>query len=181
MILVSDPARTPGLEPLAARLPRGSGLIYRSFGDPQAGAVARRLAAIARRRGLVLLIGADGARAPDAGVHWPERQAHRAGPTKRARPGVLVTAAAHSLPALIAARRAGAAAALLSAVFQSRSPSAKAPLGPVRFAALVRKAGLPVYALGGVTTQNAPRLLGSGAVGIAMVEALASALKQRSE
>jgi thiamine-phosphate pyrophosphorylase len=92
------------------------------------------------------------------------------------RPGLTVTAAAHSMPALIRARRAGADAALLSAVFQSRSPSAGRPLGPMRFADLVRRAGLPVYALGGVKTKNAPRLLGSGAAGLAMVEGLAEAL-----
>jgi thiamine monophosphate synthase len=47
----------------------------------------------------------------------------------------------------------------------------------VRFAALVRRAGLPVYALGGVTPQNAPRLLSSGAAGLAMVEGLVNALE----
>ncbi len=62
-------------------------------------------------------------------------------------------------------------------MFKSRSPSAGRPLGPVRFAALARQAGLPVYALGGVKTKNAPRLKGSGAAGLAMVEGLARALK----
>jgi thiamine-phosphate pyrophosphorylase len=97
----------------------------------------------------------------------------------RSRPRAIVTVAAHSLPALIAARRAGAHAALLSSVFDSRSPSAGAPLGPVRFAALVRQAGLPVYALGGVRAGNARRLLGSGAAGLAMVEGLARILAGR--
>ena len=139
-----------------------------------------------RRRGLLgqgvagvvgLLVGADALRLAGAGVHLPERMARRTGPLKRARPGVTVTVAAHSLPALIRARRAGADAALLSTVFESRSPSAGRPLGPVRFAALVRQAGLPVYALGGVKTKNAPRLLGSGAAGLAMVDGLLKALK----
>lgn len=177
LILVTDPERTPDPVALAQRLPRGSGVIFRSFGRKGAGKTARQLARVARRRGLVLLIGADALRAPGAGVHLPERLAHRAGALKRKRPGLIVTAAAHSLPALIRARRAGADAALLSTVFKSRSPSAGTPLGPVRFAALVRRAGLPVYALGGVKTKNAPRLLGSGAAGLAMVEGLARALK----
>ena len=177
LILVTDPERTPDPVVLAGRLPRGCGLIYRPFGKPGARKTARKLAAIARARGLILLIGADALRARGAGVHLPERMAHRAGPLKRARPGLIVTVAAHSLPALIAARRAGADAALLSTVFKSKSPSAGRPLGPVRFAALVRQAGLPVYALGGVKTKNAPRLLGSGAAGLAMVEGLIKALK----
>jgi thiamine-phosphate pyrophosphorylase len=124
----------------------------------------------------MLLIGADAVRVAGAGAHLPERAAARAGAVKRVRPAVVVTAAAHSLPALVRARRAGADAALLSVVFESRSPSAGPPLGPVRFAALVRRAGLPVYALGGVTPKNASRLLGSGAAGLAMVEGLAKAL-----
>lgn len=176
LILATDPDRTPDPLALAERLPRGSAIIYRAFGAPHAQKTARKLARIARRRGLTLLIGADAVRAAGAGVHLPERLAHRAGPIKRARPGVLVTCAAHSLPAAIRARRAGADAVLISAVFKSKSASAGRPLGPVRFAALVRRAGLPVYALGGVKTKNAPRLLGSGAAGLAMVEGLAKAL-----
>jgi thiamine-phosphate pyrophosphorylase len=176
LILVTDPDRTPDPESLAERLPRGSGVIFRSFGREGAGGTALRLAGIARRRGLVLLIGADALRAPGAGAHLPERLAHRTAALKRARPGVVVTAAAHSLPALIRARRAGADAALLSTAFESNSPSARRPLGPVRFAALTRQAGLPVYALGGVTTDNASRLLSSGAAGLAMVEGLVRAL-----
>ena len=125
----------------------------------------------------MLLIGADALRVPGAGVHLPERMTHRAAALKRARPGAVVTVAAHSLAALIRARRAGADAALLSAVFDSGSPSAGRPLGAVRFAALVRRAGLPVYALGGVKTNNAPRLISSGAAGLAMVEGLVQALK----
>jgi thiamine-phosphate pyrophosphorylase len=177
LILVTDPDRTPDPVALAERLPRGSGVIFRGFGLKGARKTARRLAAVARRRGLVLLIGADALRVAGAGAHLPERMAHHAGALKRARPGLVVTVAAHSLPALIQARRAGADAALLSTVFESRSPSAGRPLGPVRFAGLVRRAGLPVYALGGIKTKNAPRLKGSGAAGLAMVEGLAKALK----
>jgi thiamine-phosphate pyrophosphorylase len=177
LILVTDPDRTPDPVALAERLPAGCGVIFRGFGRKGAGKTARKLGQIARERRLVLLIGADAARVRGAGVHLPERLAHRAGALKRARPGLLVTVAAHSLPALIRARRSGADAALLSVVFKSKSPSAGRPLGPIRFAALARQAGLPVYALGGVKTKNAPRLKGSGAAGLAMVEGLAKALK----
>lgn len=173
---MTDPGRTPDPVTLAGRLPKGSGVIFRGFGRPGARETARGLASVARERRLILLIGADAIRLRGAGVHLPERMAHRARALKRGRPGLVVTVAAHSLPALVRARRAGADAALLSTVFASLSPSAKAPLGPVRFAALARKAALPVYALGGVKTKNAPRLLGSGAAGLAMVEGLAKAL-----
>ena len=42
----------------------------------------------------------------------------------------------------------------------------------MRLAALVRAADGPVYALGGINTKNARRLLASGVVGLAAVEGL---------
>lgn len=176
LILVTDPVRTPDPAALAARLPSGAGIVFRAFGRADAAQTAQTLMRISRRRGLVLLIGADALPVSGAGAHMPERLAHRAGALKRARPGRIVTVAAHSLGALIAARRSGADAALLSAVFESRSPSAGRPLGPVRFAALARRAGLPVYALGGISSKTAPRLLRSGAAGLAMADGLVQAL-----
>jgi thiamine-phosphate pyrophosphorylase len=177
MLVVTDPDRTPDPVELARRLPRGCGLVYRAFGAPHAKKTGRKLGKIARRRHLVLLIGADALRIRgQAGIHLPERMAHRARRLKFASPGFLVTVAAHSLGAILRARRAGADAVLISPVFDSRSPSAGRPLGPCRFAALVRAGGMPAYALGGITTKNAPRLLGAGAAGIAGVEAFAAAL-----
>lgn len=149
--------------------------MFRAFGDEEAVRQGRRLAAITRQRGLVLLAGADPglARAIGAqGVHLPERLSRRAGALKRARPDWLVTAAAHSPAAARRAIAAGADAVLVSPVFESRSLSAGRPLGPTRFAALVRRAGGPVYALGGVNGRTARAIMASGAVGIAAVEAL---------
>lgn len=178
LFFVTDPRRTPDPAATLARLPRGCGVIYRAFGAPGAAAQGRALARLARRRGLVLLVGGDprlAARIGAQGVHLPERLAGRASGLRAARPAWLITVAAHSLPALIAARRSGAHAALLSAVFPSRSPSAGRPLGRLKFSALVRDAGLPVYALGGVNSKNAPELAGSGAAGLAAIEGLLGA------
>lgn len=176
-MFVTDPRRTPDPERIAETLPRGAAIIFRAFGAPDATRRGRALKAIARRRGLVLLVGFDPAlarRIGADGVHLPERSAHRAGAIKRARPGWRVTAAAHDLRAARRALGAGADAVLLSPVFPSRSPSAKDALGPLRFAALVRAARGPVYALGGVDADTARRLTDSGAIGVAAVEGLAS-------
>lgn len=179
LLVVTDPERTPDPVELARSLPRGCGLIYRAFGARHARKTARKLGRVALARRLVLLIGADAVRARgQAGAHLPERMAHRARRLKASRPGFLVTVAAHSLPAILRARRAGADAVLISPVFDSRSRSAGRPLGPHRFAAMVRAGGLPAYALGGVTTKNAPRLLGAGAAGLAGVEAFAAVLSR---
>ncbi|RAK61705.1 thiamine monophosphate synthase [Phenylobacterium hankyongense] len=174
LLFFTDPARTPDPEAIALTLPAGAAIVFRSFGAADADARARRLLAIARTRRLKLLIGADAAlagRIGADGVHLPERLAPRARALKTAHPGWIVTAAAHSLRAARAAHAAGADAAVVSAVFASRSPSAGPPIGPLRLAALVRRAGLPVYALGGVDEKTARRLADAGLVGLAAVEA----------
>ena len=81
----------------------------------------------------------------------------------------MVTCAAHSLGAARRARLAGADAVVVSAVFASDSPSAGAPIGPVRLARLVRQAGLPVYGLGGINDRTARRLKDAGLVGLAAI------------
>ena len=175
LLFLTDPVRTPEPEAAAERLPRGGAIVFRAFGAPDAEGVARRLRAIARRRGLKLLIGADArlaARVGADGVHLPERLAHRALRIKASRPGWIVTAAAHGLAAARRAARFGADAVVVSPVFPSRSPSAGRPLGVRRLAGIARRAGLPVYALGGVTHETARGLLGAGVVGIAAVEGL---------
>lgn len=169
LLAFTDPARTPDPVALARRMPRGAALVYRAFGAKDAEAVARKLKTVARTRGLVLLIGADprlAARIGADGVHLPERLARRARALRR--PGWVVTAAAHSVRA---ARVEGVDAVVISAAFPSNSASAGKPLGPVRLAQMVRAAGRPAYALGGVTDENARRLLPTGVVGIAGVDA----------
>jgi len=161
---------------LAARLPRGAGLIYRSFGAANALDVAWMLRRLAWRRGLVFLVGADvrlAAAVHADGVHLPERLMETAIRLRQAHPRWLVTAAAHSKPAIVRGGGLRLDAILVSAPFASRSPSAPPPLGPIRFAGLIRGARMPVIALGGVNEQTAPRLIGTGAYGLAAVEGLA--------
>jgi len=59
LFFVTDPERTPDPAAIAERLPVGAGVIFRGFGAADAEAKARALAEVARRRGLVLLIGQD--------------------------------------------------------------------------------------------------------------------------
>ncbi|RAK67370.1 thiamine phosphate synthase [Phenylobacterium kunshanense] len=174
LLFFTDPRRTPDPEAIARRLPRGAAVVFRHFGAPDAEAQARRLLAIARARGLKLLIGQDAALAARIGadgVHLPERLAHRATALRRAHPRWIVTSAAHALPA---ARASRADAVVISVALPSRSPSAGGvrALGPIRLAAQVRAAGQPAYALGGINNKTARRLLDAGLVGLAAVEGL---------
>ncbi|MGZ3377679.1 MAG: thiamine phosphate synthase [Phenylobacterium sp.] len=172
LLFLTDPQRTPDPEAIAATLPRGAGVVFRAFGAADAVEQAVRLKAIARARGLTLLIGQDGALAARVGadgVHLPERLACRARRLKAAHPGWIVTAAAHSPAAARRALAAGADAVVVSTVFASRSASAGRPMGAVRLALLVRRVKGPVYGLGGIDNKKARLLKDTGLTGLAAV------------
>lgn len=176
LLFFTDPARVPDPEAVAETLPAGAAIVFRAFGAADADAQAARLKAIAQRRGLVLLIGADAALAARAGadgVHLPQRLVADAPRLRAAHPDWILTVAAHGL---LAARRGaalGVDAVVVSPIFPSASPSAARPLGTTRLARIVRAAGAPVYALGGINARTVQRLEGTGIAGIAAVEALA--------
>jgi thiamine-phosphate pyrophosphorylase len=81
----------------------------------------------------------------------------------------------------MAARRSGVDAVVISPVFASASPSAGRPLGVRRFAAMVREAGVPCYALGGVNASTVGALSKSGAAGIAAIGALTPMVEARPQ
>lgn len=178
LLFFTDAQRTPEPWTVAERLPAGAGVVFRAFAAPDRLDQARRLREATRRANVRLLIGLDGelARACEAdGVHLPERAAGMAGPLRTARRDWIVTVAAHSRSALDAAGRAGASAAVLSPVFTPGGDSAGAPLGAEEFGRLAAGADLPVYALGGITADNAGRMAGSGACGLCAVEGIVQA------
>jgi thiamine-phosphate pyrophosphorylase len=72
--------------------------------------------------------------------------------------GLLLTAAVHGRRGLARARRLRADAVLVSPVFPTRSHPGARALGPLRWAALARRAGRPAIALGGIGPGNAGRL-----------------------
>lgn len=172
---MTDPVRTPDVLAYAAGLPKGCALIYRHFGRDDRFVEAAKLSAIARERGLTLLIAADPdlAAACDAdGVHWPARCFCDASRWRQAHGDGVMTMAAHDRRELERAARAGADAAFLSPVFETRSHAGTNGLGVLRARRLVRTAPLPVYALGGITADTAKRLAGSGFSGLAAIGGL---------
>ncbi|MDR2857633.1 MAG: thiamine phosphate synthase [Novosphingobium sp.] len=154
--LVSDARNDARLESLLARLPRGSGLIYRHYHlDPfRRRARFDRLAALARRRGHLPALAADAREAR----RWRARSVY--GPAARlARgPAALRLVTVHSLAEIGAARRTRADAILLSPVFLTRSHPGARALGPLRFRLLAQRAGVPVIALGGMNAARARRI-----------------------
>lgn len=175
--LVSDPVRLPDPRAAAARLPRGAGVLARGV----APGVLAGLQALARRRGLVLLVAGDGRAALGArgGLHLPERRgsrgllpfllARRAG-----QPGAVLSLAAHGgAPAAARVRRLQPDLVLLSPLFPTASHPGAPALGPLRWLAAARRlGGVAVVALGGVSAATAARVPGRAA-GVAAIGGLA--------
>jgi len=172
--LVSDARRLPDPRAAAARLPRGAGVLARDL----APGLLRPLAAIARRRGLVLAVAGDGRAAlglrirlgagtragPGAGLglHLPDRRpATGLLPVLLARRGgggPILSVAAHGMRGMARARRLRADLVILSPVFPTASHPGAPALGPLRWGGLARRAGRPVVAMGGVNPGNIGRL-----------------------
>ena len=172
---LTDPERTPEPWGAAARLPAGAGVILRHFGRPEALEWAGRLRTATAGAGVVFLIAAD----PDLaeavgadGVHLPERMIDRAARLRARRPDRLISAACHDARALADAAASGVDFAMLSPVFVPGGRSSGAPLGPDGVAKLAATTRLPVVALGGLTAGNVGTLRGTGASGIAGVDAI---------
>jgi thiamine-phosphate pyrophosphorylase len=177
LLFFTDPQRTPHPEPIAASLPPGSAVVFRAFGAADAAVQGLQLRRATRRNRNRLLAGADPALAAAIradGVHLPQRLAHRARRLKSARPGWIVTTAAHDLVSARRAARLGADAVIVSTAFASRSPSAGRPLGALRLASLARQVDAPVYALGGLNDATARLLLHARIVGIAAIAGLSA-------
>lgn len=130
-----------GLWDALARLPRGSGVVFRHYATPAA--ERRRMFAkvvrVAKRRGLVVVRAGASALPHEGGSH---NRAH-------ANRG-LKTFAVHTYRDTITARRAGAELVFVSPVFATRSHPGGRTLGRMWAVALARAAGVPAVALGGM-------------------------------
>ena len=154
--LISDARNDAALEKALARLPRGSGFVYRHYHLAPEHRRARfaALARLARARGHTVVLADSAATACEwgaDGIYGPPRSLHRA-------PGLLRVATAHDLAEIAQANRAGADAVMLSPAFVTRSHPGDTALGPVRFRLLAYRAAMPVVALGGMTVRSTRRL-----------------------
>lgn len=136
--LMTDPRMGDALWPALARLPRGSGIVFRHYQlpDGERRRLTQRIAAIARARGLMLVIAGK----PRGGSTLPSHGRH---------PGAL-TAPVHNRRQAIAAIRNGARLLFASPLFATRSHPGARPLGRVRLGLMIRDLAVPVIALGGM-------------------------------
>ncbi len=173
LIVLTDPARLPDPIALATHLPKGCAIIYRHFGDPDARKISKEASTICAKRGLVFLVSCatDVPPGPGMGVHFPQKMHDAIPDWRKGYPTCIFTAAAHDTKSAKRALALGANAVLLSPVFDSNSPSAGAALGADKVAHMSKNIPGPVYALGGVTVQNAQCLSGHAA-GLAVVSGI---------
>mgnify|MGYP001809657315 CR=1 FL=1 len=179
LLLVTDQQRLPDPMAAIARLPVGSGVLFRHHECPQRALLARRIARACREKRLILLVANDwrlaGAIGAD-GVHLAENLARTGinGPCRwwLRRHRKLLSVAAHSPRALMQANRLGADFCLLSPVFPSNTHPGKPGLGPIRFARSSKLCKIPVLALGGVNQHSWRRLPPASAHGAAAIDGL---------
>lgn len=155
--LISDARNDAALAHALAKLPRGSGWVYRHYhlAGPERYARFRALRRIARAKGHVTILADSALTAREWGADGIYGAPRALTPR---RSGLIHLATAHDLTELGLAARLGADAALLSPVFPTRSHPGGRVLGPVQFRLLARQAGLPVIALGGMDAARAHAL-----------------------
>ncbi len=168
---MTDPQRTPDPMAIAQKLPKGATLIYRHFGDENREKLANSLRNI---DGLTLLIGNDPKLAKTVGadgVHMPRStSADTLMDIRNAHPDWIITQAAAKTEGM--SENLTLDALFVSAVFSSKSPSAGQPIGLGPLTEIALKSPMPIYALGGITSETAPHLIGSGVAGFAAIDGI---------
>lgn len=156
MWLLSDARNDAGLESALARLPRGSGFVFRHYHlDPKARAERfRGLAPVARASAHVVVLSDAAATARE----WGADGIYGAAPRLAGGSGLCRLATAHDGDELAAAGRAGADGVFLSPVFATSSHPETPPLGIHGFHVLAQQSPVPVIALGGMTKPRAAQL-----------------------
>ena len=151
-----------------ARLPKGSGVVFRhhSTDAPVRRALFDRIRRIARCRGLTLLL----ADTPTRARAWGADGAHHRSMLSSIG---LRTVAVHGLRELHLARRAKADLVFVSPVFPTRSHPDARTLGPVRMGLMIGDQRRRVVALGGMTARKFRQLKGLNLHGWAAIDAFA--------
>ncbi|RZJ75846.1 MAG: thiamine monophosphate synthase [Brevundimonas sp.] len=154
--------------------------MFRAFGRDDPSSTRRRLRAATRAAGVRLLVGLDVGLAEALGadgLHLPERALGEVDAVRAAHPDWLLTGAVHGGSAAMAAPTV-LDAVVLSPIFPAGGASATKPMLGVE-ALQETAARRPTYALGGIDTETAPGLIGSGACGFAAISAVEAAFALR--
>ena len=175
--LMTDERQGEALWDAVGALPRGAGVIFRhySLAPGMRKAMFKRLRAMARARGLILIL----AGSPRLARAWQADGFHGRDPGQ-AFPELLHTAPTHDVAELLAAMRSGAGLAILSPVYATRSHPGAQTLGPLRFGLIARQSRIKIAALGGMNARRARSLKALRAYGWAGIDGLTPGARIRT-
>ena len=168
--MMTDERQGTQLLPSIARLPAGSGVVFRHYSLP--GKERRRLfdqiARLTRAKKAMLLLAGP----PSLALSWGADGSHGFHPDRKSPRHLIKSVSAHNAKEMLQAANFGADLIFLSPVFSTRSHPGSRCLGILRLAQLARLTSLPVVALGGMTEERARRTSAAGAYGWAAIDAL---------
>jgi len=170
LIFMTDPERVTDVITATENIPQGATIIYRHFGSAHKFVDAEALRQITFTRGQQFLIGDDPELAIEVGadgVHFRRDNALVEPTLWRQRCPDWVISMAGIKSGNYIGNLSVLDGLLISSVFASQSPSAGEPIGVEGFTQKTRDLPVPIFALGGINKDTAPKLLGSGAAGIA--------------
>ncbi|WP_296678559.1 thiamine phosphate synthase [Novosphingobium sp.] len=152
--IISDARNDAALEYALARLPRGSGVVFRHYHLASRDRRARfdQVKRLAQARGHVVALSGNARTAR----RWGADAAYGSVQVLAPGPALPRLVAVHSLWELAQVKRGDAI--LLSPVFETRTHPNGKTLGPRRFRLIAARSALPVIALGGMNSVRAKRL-----------------------
>ncbi|MFC7292327.1 thiamine phosphate synthase [Hirschia litorea] len=156
---VTDPVRSSDILETAQNLPTGFGILYRHFGREDRFYIGNELKRIATAKRLFLSISEDAhleKLIQPHGIHWPKSKLSFL--KLSARSNRVHTSSAHTFRQITKAEKLKLNACFVSSVFPSKSPTAPKAMGVHRFRQIARQSHIPLYALGGVTNENAAQI-----------------------
>lgn len=158
--LFSDARNDAALEGALARLPHGSGFVFRHYhlAGPERRARFDQLAALARAHGHTVVLAGDAANGAKWGAGWGADGVYGSVARIASQAGGLRLGTAHDGDELQAANQAQLDGVFLSPVFPTRTHPGAGVLGIHGFTVLAQQALVPVIALGGMTAEGARAL-----------------------
>ncbi len=169
---ITDQNAVPEPEKVITLLPDYCAVIFRDYDHPLREKAGRKLSETCRKKGLPFLVARDIALAEELladGIHLPQGLMHQAPQIRAKYPHWLITAACHDMASVLDANDLPLDAVLIAPVFPTLSHPGTRNLGLPMVRKMTASTLIPLYALGGVTCENAGDLVGSGVAGIAAI------------